>query len=204
MVPTILKTYKRDNDSELGTSATRVVDGMNNNPSFLEPPPAYVSLKTLLPEYRTSVANAKGRDSVAVSLKKDLKVKAIGLMTELDAWVTEKCKGDRTMLLSSGFYISGEKGKVIPDPVIANLEVILGRAGILTTRIKRVARCRGYWHQYTTEAPTSATTWYSESSLQPEFTFNGLISGRTYWVRVAIYSKTGQWIYSPVESRIVQ
>jgi hypothetical protein len=204
MVPTILKSYKRDNDDELQTSITRIVEGWENNPNFLDPPPAYVSLKTLLPDYRSAVANAKGRDSVAISLKKDLKVKAVGLMIELDAWTTEKCKGDRTMLLSSGFYISGEKSKVVSEPVITNLEVILGRAGILTTKIKRVARCRGYWHQYTTEAPTSTTSWYSESSLQPELTFTGLTSGRTYWVRVAIYSKTGQWIYSPVESRIVQ
>lgn len=204
MVPTILKSYKRDNDSELGTSATRVTEGMDNNTNFLDPPPAYVALKTLLPEYRTAVANAKGRDSVAVSLKKDLKGKVVGYMSELDAWVTEKCKGDRTMLLTSGFYISGEKGKVVAEPVITNLEVELGRAGILTTKIKRVARCRGYWHQYSTEPPTSTTNWQSESTLQPEFTFTGLISGRTYWVRVAIFSKSGQWIYSPVESRIVQ
>jgi hypothetical protein len=204
MVPTILKTYKRDNDSELGTSATRIVDGIDNNPNLIDPPPAYVALKTLLPDYRTAVANAKGRDSVAVSLKKDLKGKVIGYMTEIDAWVTEKCKGDRTMLLSSGFYISGEKGKIVPEPVIADLEVELGRSGVLTTKIKRVARCRGYWHQYTTEPPTSTTIWQSESTLQPEFTFTGLTSGRTYWLRVAIFSKTGQWVYSPVESRIVQ
>lgn len=204
MVPTILKTYKRDNDDQLQTSITRVVEGWENNPNFLDPPPAYVALKTLLPEFRSAVANAKGRDSVAVSLKKDLKVKAIGLMSELDAWTTEKCKGDRTMLLSSGFYISGEKGKSDPEPVITNLEVILGRAGVLTSKIKRVARCRGYWHQYSTEPPTSTSTWHSESSLQPEFTFTGLISGKTYWIRVAIFSKSGQWIYSPVESRIVQ
>lgn len=204
MANTILKSYKRDNDDALATSITRVVEGWENNPNFLDPPPAYVALKTLLPEYRSAIAAAKRRDSVAISLKKDLKVKAIGLMSELDAWTTEKCKGDRTMLLESGFYISGEKNKVVIEPVITNLEVELGRAGLLTTRIKRVAKCRGYWHQYTTEPPTSATIWNSESSLNPEFTFTGLTSGRTYWVRVMIYSKSGQWIYSPIESRIVQ
>ena len=107
------------------------------------------------------------------------------------------------MLLTSGFYISGEKGKV-EEPVITNLEVKLGRAGILTTKIKRVARSRAYFHQYATEPPTSTTSWHSESSLLPEFTFTGLTSGRTYWVRVALISKSGQWVYSPVESRIVQ
>ena len=204
MANTILKSYKRDNDDELQTSITRVVEGWENNPNFPDPPPAYVALKTLLPEFRSAVASAKSRDSVAISLKKDLKVKAIGLMSELDAWVTEKCKGDRTMLLTSGFYISGEKNKVVPEPVITQLEVELGRAGILTTKIKKVARCRGYWHQYATELPNSETNWHSESSLLPEFTFTGLTSGRTYWVRVMVYSKSGQWIYSPIESRIVQ
>jgi hypothetical protein len=204
MVPTILKTYKRDNDDQLQTSITRVVDGWENNPNFLDPPPAYVALKTLLPEFRSAVAAAKTRDSVAISRKKDLKVKAIALMSELDAWTTEKCKGDRTMLLESGFYISGEKGKEETEPVITNLEAVLGRAGVLTTKIKRVARCRLYFHQYATELPTSSTSWHSESSLLPEFTFNGLTSGRTYWVRVVIVSKSGLWIYSPVEMRIVQ
>jgi hypothetical protein len=59
-----------------------------------------------------------------VSLKKDLKVKVPACMTELDAYVTAKCKGDRTMLLTSGFYISGEKGKVaelIYSPVEARI-----------------------------------------------------------------------------------
>ena len=203
METTILKTYKRDNDSELGTSATRVDDGMDNNLNFPDPPPAYATLKKLLPEYRTAVANAKGRHSVAVSLKKDLKIKVIDCLTELDAYVTAKCKGDRTMLLTSGFYISGEKGKVA-EPVVPKLDVVLGKPGILTTSIKRVARTRAYFHQYATEQPTSTTTWHSETSLNPNFTFTGLTSGRTYWMRVAIYTASGVWVYSPIETRIVQ
>jgi hypothetical protein len=203
MVPTILKSYKRDGDSELATNATRVEEDMENNSNFPDLPPAHAELKKVMPGYRSAIANAKGRDSVAVSLKKDLKVKVIGLMTELDAWVTEKCKGDRTMLLTSGFYISGEKSK-FAEPVITALEVELGRAGVLTTKIKRIARSRIYFHQYATEPPTSTTSWHSESSLQPEFTFTGLISGKTYWIRVAIISKSGLWVFSPVEMRIVQ
>ncbi|OQP49967.1 hypothetical protein [Niastella populi] len=199
----ILKTYKRERDSELGTLATRVVEGMDNNPTFPDAPPELAQLRQKLPDYQLAVANAKGRDSVAVSIKKDLKAQIVGCLTSLDAYVTSKCKGDRTMLLTSGFLISGEKGEV-GEPTINKLNVELGPPGIVTTSIKRVARSRAYFHQYATEPPASGTSWHSESSLQPKFTFSGLTSGRTYWLRVAIISSSGQWVYSPVESRIVQ
>jgi hypothetical protein len=199
----ILKTYKRDRDSNLTTSAIRVDEGMDNNPNFPDPPPALAEMRKLLPEYGIAVANAKGRDTLMVSIKKDLKVKMVGCMTELDAYVTAKCNGDRTMLISSGFYISGEKGEVLA-PTVAKLDVELGPPGILTTRIKRVAGTRAYLHQYATEPPTSATSWHSEGSVQPQYTFSGLTSGKTYWLRVVVLSASGQKVYSPVESRIIQ
>jgi hypothetical protein len=199
----ILKTYKRDRDSDLTTSAIRVTEGMENNPNFPDPPPALAEMKKLLPEYSIAVANAKGRDTMMVSIKKDLKVKMVGFLTELDAYVTATCNGDRTMLISSGFYISGEKGEV-PAPTIGKLDIELGPPGIITTRIKRVTGTRAYVHQYATEPPTSDTSWKSEVSLQANFTFSGLTSGKTYWLRVAVVSSTGQLVYSPVESRIIQ
>lgn len=199
----ILKTYKRDRDSDLTTSATRVDEGMDGNPYFPDPPAALADMRKLLPEYGIAVANAKGRDTMMVSIKKDLKVKMVGFMTELDAYVTAKCSGNRTMLISSGFYISGEKSEAA-EPTIGKLDVELGPPGIVTTRIKRVASSRAYLHQYATEPPTSATSWHSEGSVQAQYTFSGLTSGKTYWLRVVVLRPTGQRVYSPVESRIIQ
>jgi hypothetical protein len=107
------------------------------------------------------------------------------------------------MLLSSGFNISGQKGEVAA-PTISKLDVELGPPGIITTRIKRAGGIRAYFHQYAMEPPSSATSWHSETTLQPSCTFSGLQSGKTYWLRVAILSSTGQLVYSPVESRIIQ
>jgi hypothetical protein len=70
--------------------------------------------------------------------------------------------------------------------------------------IKRVRGTRAYLHQVATEQPTSATLWTNEASPNPEFTFSGLISGKTYWLRVAILSSTGKTVYSSVKSCIVQ
>ncbi len=69
----ILNTYKRERDCELGTVAQRIVKEMENNPHFPTPPTALATIKTLLPEYQEAVANAKGRETVKVSIKKDKK-----------------------------------------------------------------------------------------------------------------------------------
>lgn len=199
----ILKTYKRERDSELGILVTHIDKEMTDNQYFLDPPPALGLIRTLLPIYVGSVANAKTREKVAISRKKDLKAEMVGLLVELDAYLTRKCNGDRTMLLSSGFAISGEKGE--KEPVtIGQLNIILGPPGIVTTLVKRVRGTRAYVHQYTTEPPTAATMWHSETSPQHNFTFSGLVSGKTYWLRVAAMSAAGDIVYSPVRSCIIQ
>jgi hypothetical protein len=198
----ILKSYKRERDSELGTFATRLDEGLTD-PFFSDAPEELAELRKILPGYRIACADAKGRDTVAVSLKKDLKTRIIGLITVLDAYVTRKCNGDRTLLLTSGFYISGEKGEAA-EPTIGKLDVELGPPGIITTSIKRMGKVRAYVHQYATEPPTADTPWKGETTLHPSHTFTGLTSGKTYWLRIMVLSSTGAMVYSPVESRIIQ
>jgi hypothetical protein len=202
MKSTILAVYKRERDSELGTITQRILQEMENNTGFPNPPAVLADIKKLLPEYQEAVANAIGRETVKVSIKKDKKAQLVALLTELASYVTLTCNGDRTMLLSSGFAVSGEKVEQ-PMPVIQKLEVELGPPGIVTTRVKRVAGARAYMHQYTTEAPTSETVWISEGNTQAYHTFGGMKSGVKYWFRVVALGD-GQTVYSPVEQRIVQ
>ena len=203
MKDVILTTYKRERDTELTSTVTHVVEEMTDNPDFPDAPKELEEMRVLLPNYQKAVADAKTRSKVSVSRKKDLKKQMVGLLTVLAAYVTRKCNGDRTMLLTSGFPISGEKGER-PLAAIEKLEVELGPPGIITTRVKRLGGCRAYAHQYATEAPTSSTSWHSEMSTQSEYTFSGLQTGRTYWLRVVALGSVGQRVYSPVESRIVQ
>jgi hypothetical protein len=199
----IVKSYKRDRDSDLGTFGTHIDEQMTDNPDFSDAPPALTELRTLNPDYGVSVANAKTREKVAVSIKKDKKARMIQLLDELAAYVTLKCNGDRTKLLSSGFLISGEKGEVA-EPTISKLDVELGPPGIITISVKRMGKVRAYFHQYSVEPPTADTVWKSETRLQPSHTFTGLTSGKTYWLRIVVLSSTGAMVYSPVESRIIQ
>jgi hypothetical protein len=62
----------------------------------------------------------------AVCAKNDKKAALVVLLTELAEYVILTCNGNRLMLLSSGFHVSGDKFTRGLDPVIQQLEVELG------------------------------------------------------------------------------
>jgi hypothetical protein len=199
----ILSSYKNLRDSDTVAQGNRVVEKMESNPFFTDPPPALAAAKKLVPELLSAVGDAKGRDVEAVCLKNDKKAELVLLLTELAEYVTLTCKGDRLKLLSSGFPISGATSTQI-DQVIQRLEVELGAPRQATTQVKRVRGARAYMHQYTTEPPTAETKWVSEGSKQPSYTFTGLNSMAKYWFRVVVITADGQTIESPVVERVIQ
>src|SRR5688572_30645875 len=143
----ILSTYKSLADSDTITQGYRVVEKMENNPSFPDAPPALGEAKKLLPELQSAVSNAKGRDLEAIALKNNKKAELLALLTALADYVTLTCKGDRLKLLSSGFPISGASNTQI-DQVLTELDVKLGAPGEATTVVKRLRGARAYMHQY--------------------------------------------------------
>lgn len=203
MEDVILTSYKYLRDSDTVTIANRVVEKMENNPNFSDPPPALAAAKKLLPEVLSAVGNAKGRDVEAVQLKNDLKDELVALLTELADYVTLKCKGDRLMLLSSGFPISGATSTQV-EQVIEKLDVDLGAPGQVTTTVKRLRGARAYMHQYTTETPTAETVWHNEAGKHPSHTFSGLKSMEKYWFRVVAVAADGENIISPIVWRVIQ
>ena len=199
----IVNSYKRQGDLEIIATGQRITEKMDKNPDFSDAPPELEEAKQLVPELLSSVGNAKGRDIEVINLKNERKARLIVLLTILAQYVTVKCKGDRGMLLSSGFPISGDKSNQ-EEPVIQQLEVELGPPGVATTQVKRLRGARAYMHQYTTEPPTSETKWVSEGSKQPFYTFSGLSSTAKYWFRVVAISQDGQTVHSPVVTRVIQ
>jgi len=199
----ISKKYKRKRDDDLSTTIKRIVEKLENNPGFPNPPEALAKLKKLVPEYDASLVNARGRDKEMVAIKKAKKKEAVALLIELDTYVTGVCNGNEAMLLSSGFDIAGQAEEQ-PMAAIEKLIVELGPSGQVTLRIKRVRAARAYLHQYTTEPPNSETVWISEGSTNPQFTFRGLKSAVKYWFRIIALGVGEQSEYSPVDFRIVQ
>jgi hypothetical protein len=70
-----IKTVKKIRQSDMAVICQRVIENMENNPYFPTLPQEHGELKKVLPEYQASLANAKGRDKVMVSIKNDQKAK---------------------------------------------------------------------------------------------------------------------------------
>jgi hypothetical protein len=200
----ILTTYKK-RQGDILTIAARVIDKMENNPVFPDPPAALEELKIQLPEFQTSLANAMGREKVMTSIKNNKKAIILQLLEELVEYVTVTCNGERTLMLSSGFDVGSVNGKGSKQPpTIEKLEVELGLAGEATTRIRYVANAIAFVHQYTTEEPNHRTKWYGEGSSLGSYTFQGLASEKRHFFRVMAIGYGGMRGYSPVVSRVIQ
>ena len=194
---------KREND--LPITGQRVIEKMENNSNFSDPPPALAELKKILPEFSTDLVNARGRDKEMVSIKNDRKVKVLALLQELADYVTITSKGDRTIILNSGFEVTGDNGGSSKEPPsIEILEVELGPPGEATTRIKNVTGAKAYVHQYTKEQPGLNTEWIGIGNSEGTHTFEGLSSDKRYWFRVVAIGYNKQRGYSPIVSRVIQ
>jgi hypothetical protein len=153
-------------------------------------------------DYENALINAKSRDRIMISIKNDKKALLKGLLAELSVNVSQVCKGDRSMLLSSGFNISKDRSAATKLPFM--LTVDLGLSGEATTRIPRVRYTRAYVHEYTADPVTPASVWRSATSKSNSYTFTGLTSGTKLWFRIIVVDKAGESTYLEPVSRVIQ
>jgi len=199
-----MKAKFKKRESDLTIIIQRVLDNMENNAVFPNPPAALADLKKNLPELQAALANAEGGDKKMVSIKNDKKAIALNLLQQLADYVTATTKGDRTMILESGFDVTSEDKGSSPPPSIGQLEVELGPPGEAIIRVKNVAGVKAYIHQYTMEQPGLNTVWTGEGSSEGVHTFQGLTSEKRCWFRVIAIGYNKQRSISPVVSRVIQ
>src|SRR5690242_13582355 len=89
-------SYRNARESNLVPTSQRVIEKMENNPVFPNPPAALEELKKALAEFQEALVKAKGRDKEMVSVKNDKKAILIALLAELSDYVTLTSKGDKT------------------------------------------------------------------------------------------------------------
>jgi hypothetical protein len=155
-------------------------------------------------EFQTAVNIAGRNDRTLSSAKNDKKAVLIGILEETANYVTTTSNGDNTMLLSSGFDISGFKTVSQTLAPIEQLDVEIGPPGQAITRVKKVAGAKAYIHQCTPDPITPDSEWTSETVTESENTFTNLKPIAKYWFRVIAIGKGKQSVYSVLVSRVIQ
>ena len=191
------------NQRDLVTISKRVIEKTKNNPVFPNPPAALAELEKVLPEFEVALVNAKSRDKEMVAIKNNKKALILAWLEELEGYVIATCKGDRALILSSGFDVTDEQSSR-PVTAIETLEVELGAPGEATVRVKKATGAMAYVYEYATEPPGTNTVWVREESTVRDCTFKGLQSDKRYWFRVLAIGRRSQKAYSPVVSRSIQ
>jgi hypothetical protein len=203
MTHRITFAHKHMRDSDLINFAYGVAGGVDNNPTFPEPPAALGNLKKVLPEYQEVHRKARGGDEEMRFLRKAKRVEVLGCLSELAGYVTLTCNGDPAKLVSSGFELNKARGSKAMSP-IKDLKVTIDRTGEAVTQVKRVAGAKAYIHQYTTDPLVGDNVWISKGSTDASYTFTGLKSKEKYWFQVIAFGLNGQETASPPVCRVIQ
>jgi hypothetical protein len=191
------------NEYELAALIENVPEKMKDNPAFPNPPAALAELEKEAPIFRESLRKARNRDKEWVAVKNNKKAQVLVLLEEVAAYVTATSKGDRALILNSGFDAT-EETTGSAKPYIGSLVVEIGIPGEAILHARNQRGAVAYVHQYATEVPGLNTVWISQGSSIADHTFTGLYSDKRYWFRVVAIGRKGQQGFSPVISRSIQ
>jgi hypothetical protein len=197
-------SYRKGSDTYLLKICSRVKESLKENTYFPHPIPELPVVEKAFLDFQVAVSIAGRNDRTLSSAKNDKKAELIGILDELNDYVTTTSNGDKTMLLSSGFDIAGITSNSQTLAPIEQLDVEIGPPGQAITRVKKVAGARAYIHQCTPDPITPDSEWMSETITEGENTFTNLKSVAKYWFRVIAIGKGKQTVYSVLVSRVIQ
>jgi hypothetical protein len=198
----IVYPFKQSRDSELAKTANRVLGSTKGN-SFFPDTTLVQELETRLGKFQVAMNDAADGGKTLIAIRKECRRSLIDILVQLGFYVSQICKGDRAMLLSSGFDLAKESSESKLLAGIERLDVINANPGEAKIVVKRVQGARAFIHQYTTEAPSDATVWVSETTAHRKHTFTGLKPLATHWFRVIAIGLNGQRIISDAISRVI-
>lgn len=181
-----------DGDSKLVTDTETIVTAMTGNVSYPTPAPTLAAITTARDEFAIAMADAADGGTTLTATKNAKRAVLEALLRELASYVQVTCKGDLTVLRSSGFPIQKPQRNpigVLPAPII--LAISFGaRSGELNASAAPLNGAAIYnWRVTAANAPgvvvqTAQTTAASN-------TFTGLTPGIVYNIEVNAVGSAG-------------
>lgn len=166
---------------------------MTGNPSFTTPNPSLTDMKTEVDDLETKFQAALDGGKTKTTAVRLQRLKVLGMVSVLRAYVQTTSFGDLMTILSSGFNVRGHAVINILDPP-SNVRVAFGKVpGQLIVRWGGVKHRTGYKVQMA-EALPGVPVWtdapYGDTG-KVRLEVDGLVSGKIYLFRVLTKSTAG-------------
>jgi hypothetical protein len=181
-----------DSDPQLIVDVGGILTGMTGNVSYVTPSPTLPVVTAALTAFSDAETAAVNGGVVLTAIKNDRRADLVALVRELASYVQVACKGDLTVLMSSGFPIQKPQRNPIGDlPAPANLTVTLGsHTGELDAAVAPVFGAAVYNWRISTAANPSAVVQSAQTTAASN-TFTGLTPGVVYNAEVNCVGAAG-------------
>lgn len=201
----VILNFKTFSFRNLEHKANVVLASLSNNPHFPEPVPALSEFSETIKAYSLAIMAAETGNRAEIAFKKQKRKALEQILRRLVSYVNFMAKGDRNILLTSGFDINKEQEQNCTIEKPSDLKVINGlNAGELIVSVPAVRGAVAYLYQYTNDAIPKERSWKNSVSSCYKYKICNLESGKRYWCRVTAIGTRGQVEFSNLEQCIVQ
>ena len=198
----VLTGFSSQTDAEVETASKTILNSLRGNKKFPSCVSAVAELEAFLPSFIAAREAASMSDAKALTETKNLaREQVIFLLIFISCFVNGDGKGDLAILKDAGYALSTPSAPVAiarPEGLILSPGVTVGfMIAKITTTVGSLIR----YFEITSNELNANTIWMRHDTGRKNFTFNGLISGVKYFVRVGVKNENGVMIYSEIVSQ---
>ena len=200
--------YGALSDKDVATEGVAVVDGMTNNPKFVNPPISAADLKTQVETFASLIAAAADGSKKAITERKKQRAVVVKMLRQLGHWVEANCNNDPGILQSSGSRQQVTPVRTAPQPLAGppSFKVENGPiSGQVVLRGKPVSKAVSYTVHYAplgSDGKPGSWTELTPLTVIRSVVVNGLTPGTTYAFQVRALGRAGYTNWSDSVTRM--
>jgi hypothetical protein len=201
--------YNGLSDKDVATQGVAVVDGMTNNPKFVNPPINPADLRTQVETFASLIAAAADGSKKAITERKKQRAVVVKMLRQLGHWVEANCNDDPAILQSSGFQQQATPVRNTPPQPLAgppSFKLENGpTSGQLVMRGKPVPKAVSYTARYAplgSDGKPGSWTELSPVTVIRSITVNSLTPGTTYAFQMRALGRAGYTNWSDSVTRM--
>ena len=193
-------------DDELFVKGTHIYDSLDGNLSFPGLAGKLPDLQTALNEYSPALAAADGGSKLDTAVKNEKRAALIEILRDIGEDVNDEADGDEVKIVSSGYDMSKDEEPVGTLPPPEDMDLEFGAdPGEMYVKLTPAPRGAKYLVLYAEDPmPDDDKDWHQQFSTTSKVMLSGLESGKKHWFKGSYVTTTGEYNFTPPQSRIIQ